>query len=127
LIPFTPTFCQGNRELNYSIWISTLDNSNDSLLFTSKIDYIEYSDEIETHTYGFYKVSGDTVFLFQRYGEWDKDFPRDSEHREGKKLLKLLWQNNRLKMIFAHHSIYDKPITIFDSNYYFKQVKKGMH
>jgi hypothetical protein len=124
LILSTQSFSQGNRDLKESAWICHISEVHDSILFKSADDYIFYTAENDTHTFGFYKLAGDTVFLYQQYGERDKDFPTDPEHREGKKFFKLVLEKNTLRMVYADHSGRNAPITTFDTNYYFTQIKK---
>lgn len=87
----------GGTKWNYY----TTKNALDYIIFNMDSSYISYVDAVDEKYFGNYKVEGDTIYIFQEKGEYDKEFPEGSIHRAGKEKGKLLYKDGRLIPIIS--------------------------
>ena len=87
LVVFIPACSFGQEVLTFnnlikSKWTQTISSEcKNNIIFNKDSTYVHYYCEISEKFYGVFSLRNDTIFLHQKKGEFDNDFPIKSEHR----------------------------------------------
>jgi len=74
-------------------------NENDKDTYHFEIDstYSSFSAEMGETYYGTYSITNDTIYIYQKRGEYDEEFKEGSRHRADKLLYAVIIVNGKLK------------------------------
>ena len=117
------TFGQSTLSLKDTKWIARIsDTCVDTVTITKNSRYIEYSCELNEHRWGTYRISRDTLYLYQERREYDKE--DSTEHSRGKALFKYVLQGDGLRLVYSQPNLHRPPVKTFDPGFVLRRVKR---
>ncbi|WP_347069882.1 hypothetical protein [Flavobacterium sp. WV_118_3] len=107
-----------NKELANTKW--SYDFGHDGVIsyfkFEDKKNYIFFEAETGVSTFGTYIFNKDTIYIDQKYGDCDHEFPENPQHIAGEKKYQMLIRN---KNQLGFMELWDNDTQKWKEDYFF--------